>query len=300
MQVDVDDVEAHVARARDAADGVQVRPVVVHERARRVEDVADLLDVLVEEAERRRVRQHQAGGVLVDLPAEIVDVDVAARVGLDRRQLVPRHRHARRVRPVRRVGDDDLAPPVALAALLEVGAHDQQAGQLALAAGRRLEADRVEARDLAQDLLERPLELERALDRVVLGQRMEVAEPGQAHEALVDPRVVFHRAGAERIEARVDPEVARRELGEVAQHLRLGELGEARRRAARERGGNLRHGQVRPRHREPAPAGLRLLVDQLHGATALFMGASTSTSRSISSTVRFSVTATRSASSRPG
>ena len=42
---------------------------------------------------------------------------------------------------------------------------------------------------------------------------------------------------------------------------------------------------------DAAPAGLRLLVDQLHD--------SDSTSRSISSTVRFSVTATSSASSRP-
>ena len=78
VQVDVHDVEAHVPGSRDAADGVEVRAVVVHQRTGTVEDVADLLDVLVEEAERRRVREHQAGGVLVDLAAQIVDVDVAA------------------------------------------------------------------------------------------------------------------------------------------------------------------------------------------------------------------------------
>ena len=85
VQVDVDDVEPHVAGPRDAADGVQVRAVVVHQRAGVVEDVADLLDVLVEETERRGVRQHQAGGLPVDLLAEVVEVDVAARVGPDAR-----------------------------------------------------------------------------------------------------------------------------------------------------------------------------------------------------------------------
>ena len=39
-------------RTRDAADRVQVRAVVVEERAGVVEDLRDLLDVLVEEAER--------------------------------------------------------------------------------------------------------------------------------------------------------------------------------------------------------------------------------------------------------
>ena len=68
VQVDVDDVEAHVAGPRDPADGVQVRAVVVHERAGAVEDPLDLLDVLVEEAERRRVRQHQARGLRPTLP----------------------------------------------------------------------------------------------------------------------------------------------------------------------------------------------------------------------------------------
>ena len=120
------------------------------------------------------------------------------------------------------------------------------------------------------------------------------ANPGQPDEPLVDARVVLHRAPAERIEARVDPEVARRERREVAQHLGLGELGQARRRRApmlaRAARGPAGRAWALPRPRRP---GLRLLVDQLHAPSA-------SASRSISSTVRFSVTATSSASSRPG
>ena len=173
VQVDVHDVEAHVARPRDAADRVQVRAVVVHERADAAEDVADLLDVLVEEAERRRVREHEAGGVLVDLAAQVLDVDVAARVGLHGRQLVARHRHARRVRAVRRVGDHDLPALLVLSLVREVRVEEHQPRQLALAARGGLQADRVEAGHLEQDLLQVPLELERALRGVVLDERMQ-------------------------------------------------------------------------------------------------------------------------------
>ena len=254
VQVDVHDVEAHVARPRDAADRVQVRAVVVHERTGAVEDVADLLDVLVEEAERRRVREHQAGRVLVDLAAQVLDVDVAARVRLDRRQLVAGHRHARRVRAVRGVRDHDLAALLVLALRREVRVEEHQPGQLALAARGRLQADRVEARHLEQDLLQVPLELERALRGVVLDERMQAGEPGQPDEPLVDARVVLHRAAAERIEAGVDAEVARRELGEVAEHLGLGELGQARRGFARQLARHLGHRQVGLRHADPAAA----------------------------------------------
>ena len=139
---------------------------------------------------------------------------------------------------MRRVRDDDLPALLALATIVEVRAHQQQPGELALAARGRLKADRVETRHLEQDLLQLPLELERTLCRIVLGQRMQVAKARQADEPLVDARVVLHRARTERIEAGVDAEVARRELGEVTQHLRLAELRQARRlaRAQAQRG----------------------------------------------------------------
>ena len=56
-------------------------------------------------------------------------------------------------------------------------------GELALAARRRLEADRVEPGHLAQDLLQLPFELERALRGFVVGERMQVAEAGERRRA---------------------------------------------------------------------------------------------------------------------
>jgi hypothetical protein len=68
---------------------------------------------------------------------------------------------------------------------------------------------------------------------------MESREAPERREALVDPRVVLHRAGAERIEARVDAEVARGELGEVSDELELRHLRKPRRLAAPELLGDL-------------------------------------------------------------
>ena len=158
VEVVVDDVEAHVARARDPDDGVQVRAVVVEERARVVEDPRDVLDALVEEAERRGVREHEPGRPLVHLAAEVVEVEVPARVGLDLLELVAGHRHARRVRPVRGVGGDDRV--ALLAAVREVRAHEHEAGELSLRTRSGLQRHRRKARDLGEDPLQVPHELE--------------------------------------------------------------------------------------------------------------------------------------------
>src|SRR5690349_20316710 len=110
---------------------------------------------------------------------------------------------------------------------------------------------------------------------------MEVRKAGQRHEPLDDARVVLHRAGAERIEARVDSEVARGELREVADELELGDLRETRRLRPAEllRDVGSRQALV-ARDERRAAARLRLLVDELHAAVT---SASTSASRSISS-----------------
>ena len=139
VQVDVDDVEAHVAGARVAHDRVQVGAVVVEGPARVVDDLGDLRDVLVEEPEGVRVGQHQAGRVVARLRAQVVEVDAAALVGGQLHHLVAGHRHRGGVGAVGRVGGEHLGP--LLAAVGVVGAGEQQPRQLAVGARRGLEAD---------------------------------------------------------------------------------------------------------------------------------------------------------------
>ena len=146
-----------------AHDRVQVGAVVVERPAGLVDDPGDLGDVLVEEPERVRVGQHQAGDLVGRLRAQVVEVDPAALVAGDLDHLVAGHRHRRRVGPVGGVGSENLGALLALAAVGVVGAGQQQAGELAVGAGRGLQADVRQAADLAQRPLEPPHQLERAL-----------------------------------------------------------------------------------------------------------------------------------------
>ena len=226
------DVEAHVARPRDAHHRVQVGAVVVEGAAHVVNHCGDLLDALVEEAERVRVGQHQARDVLVGLGAQVVDVDAAALVGGDLDDLVAGHRDGRGVGSMGGVRSQD--PVARLAPVLVVGTGQQQPGQLTVRAGRGLQADVRQAADLRQRALQQPHQLEGPLGALRRLQRVQPRVARQRGDALVQLRVVLHRARAERVEARVEVEVAARDAVVVAHDLRLADLRQ-RRPAARSR-----------------------------------------------------------------
>ena len=192
-----------------------------------VEDRGDLLDALVEEAERRGVREHQAGSALVDLRAQVVESRLRSVVAtfasskpaiVTLAGLVPCAVSA--VTITFRRGSPRSANAARMIISRVSSPCEPAAGWSETAGSPAI---------LGEDLLELPLELERALDAVLLLQRVEVAEAGQGDDALVDARVVLHRAAAERVEAGVDPEVAIGELGEVPHDLVLRHLGQARR-----------------------------------------------------------------------
>ena len=66
VQVDVHDVDARFAGAHLAEQGVQVGAVHVDEAARFVHDIRDLAELLLEQAERGRVGDHDGGDVVLD------------------------------------------------------------------------------------------------------------------------------------------------------------------------------------------------------------------------------------------
>src|SRR5438105_1026607 len=67
VQIEVHDIEAHVAGPRDADQRVEVRTVVVEERTGVVRQLRDLQDVFLEDSERVRVGQHDRGDVRVEV-----------------------------------------------------------------------------------------------------------------------------------------------------------------------------------------------------------------------------------------
>jgi hypothetical protein len=88
VQIHMDDVEAHVARADHPEDGIQVGAVVVQEPADLVEGGGDLGDVLLEQAEGVRIGQHDAGHVLVEHRPQCRHVDTSPGIARDGDHLV--------------------------------------------------------------------------------------------------------------------------------------------------------------------------------------------------------------------
>ena len=157
VQVEVRHVGAELPRPGDADQRVEVGAVDVDLAAGLVHQRAQLGDVLLEHAVRRRVGDHDRGevvAVLVDLGPQVVEVDVAAVVARDHddphaghHRATPRWCRARSTGSGRR-----RAPLSPLAAV--VGADREQPGELALRAGVGLQRHGVVAGDLGQPALE--------------------------------------------------------------------------------------------------------------------------------------------------
>ena len=217
------DVHAHEPRLGDADERVEVGAVAVEVPALVVHDPGDVEDPVLEDAERVGDREHEGRDVLGHRGLEHVEVDRAAGIRLQLAHLVAREVRRRRIRPVRRVGDEDGRPGAAR--LLESLADHEDAGELALRPGRRLQRDAGESRQLGEDALEPPGQLEGALGHRLRSEGVRRGEARQARHLFVRPRVVLHRAGAQRIETLVDRKVQPREPREVAGDLDLGDLG---------------------------------------------------------------------------
>ena len=136
---------------------------------------------------------------LVGLRAQVVEVDAAVGVRADLDDLQPGHRHRRRVRPVRGVGRQHLR--ARLAAVLVVGRVSSTPAsspcEPALGCSDTCGSPLISPSARSQV----PHQLERALRAARVLQRMQPRVAGQRRDALVQARVVLHRARAERVEA---------------------------------------------------------------------------------------------------
>src|ERR671919_794396 len=143
VQIQVHDVEAHVARPNDADDRVEVGPVVVKKPADLVYRRGYPYDVALEEAEGVGIREHETCDVLVEHVDQGLDVHEAALVGTNIDGLVAGKRNAGGIGSVSGVGDDD--PPPRITVRLVPCPHDQESRQLALRSGGGLHRYRIHA-----------------------------------------------------------------------------------------------------------------------------------------------------------
>ena len=229
----------------------------------------DLVDLVLEDPQRRGIRDHERRHVRPERLAQRAEVDPAALVRANRDRLVADHRGGRGVRAVGAVRDEHLGALLAVAVGAVVGTRHEHAGQLAVRAGRGLQADGVEAADLLEELGQQPHQLEASLAQRLGVERMRLGQPGQPRGPLVDLRVVLHRARPERIEVQVDRLVQVGEPVEVAEHVELAHLRQPRCLVAQDRcgqrrlpGGALARAIRRRREANGTSSGTRALEDE--------------------------------------
>ena len=155
VQVEVADVAAELARPGQPDERVEVRAVDVDLTAGLVHEVADRADTLLVDAVRRGVGDHDRRdlrAVLLQLGAQVVQVDRAVVGRRDDHHAHARERRRRRVGAVR--GRGDQADVALVAAGRVVPVDGQQPGELALATRVRLHRHRGVAGDLRQPVLQ--------------------------------------------------------------------------------------------------------------------------------------------------
>ena len=224
VQVEMHEIEAHIARPCVAHQCIGIRAIVIAQAAGFVHRARYLVDVVFKESERIRIGHHHDGGVVAQHFLDFVDANAPALVALERDDFEAAHGRRRRIRAVRRVGNDNFVP-LALAATLEICFSNQQRCQLGMRARRRIERKSRHAEERAQAALELPHDSQRALRLSIGSVRMQIAQTWQARHRVVHARIVFHRARAERIEADVDSERALRKPRKVPHHVHLAVIG---------------------------------------------------------------------------
>ena len=230
VQIEVQCVDAELGGQHPPDDRVEIGTVAIEERAGAMHRGGDVEDLVLEQAAGVGVGQHQRGDIAAELRLQRGQIDPAARIGRDRLDAIAAGRRRRRVGAMRRFRHQDMAAPVA--ARLQCGANCHDAAQFAMRAGGRRQGHRRHAGQRLQPMRQRVDQLERALHRRYRLQRVQIGETRQPRHLLVEPRVVLHRARAERVEAAVDRVILLRQAGEMAHHLRLAEAGQADRRLA--------------------------------------------------------------------
>ena len=231
VQVQMNDVDAHVAGSGDAYQRVHVRAIHVYQPAGVMHDAANLLDVSFEQAERVGIGQHQARHIAV--PAQLAQViEIGQAFGRRANSLDIETRQMRRggIRSMRGIGNQHRAAQCRLllaVARVDERANDHNTGHLAVRAGRRLQRNAGQTGDFGEVLLKFVNHFERTLRFSFGSQRVKIRKARNARDFFVQARVIFHRAGAERVQAKVDRIIPGRDACEVANYVHLADFGQA-------------------------------------------------------------------------
>ena len=225
VQVEMHHVDAEIAGPRDSHQRVHVGAIHVKHGALGVQNLRRLHDVLFEDAERVGVGHHQRRHVSVRRARQRFQVQHACIGGFHVLHHVPGNRRSGRIGAVRGIGNQDLAARVA--ALLEQRANQQDACQLSLRAGRGLQRHRIHPGNFGEGRFQARHHFHGALRQRLGLIRMRPRQAFDARYQFIDPRVVFHGAGTQRVHAVIDGVVPGGKACEVADGFHFAHFGEA-------------------------------------------------------------------------
>ena len=181
--------------------------------------------------------------MLVGGLAQRLDVDAAVGEGRNADDVEAGHTGGSGVGAVGGVRNQDVHTAF-VSVFLMVFFNQHQTGQLTVCARCRLEGHVVHGGDLAQVFGGKVERLQAALYSLLRLQRMDAGKAGKGGNLIVYFGVIFHGAGAERVEAVVDAVGLFGKLGVVAAQLVLAHLWQMRGLLAAQRGVDLAGGDV--------------------------------------------------------
>ena len=223
VQIQVHDVDAEVAGTDFADQRVHVGAVHVEQAAFGVHDLGDLVDLLLEDAQRVGICEHQCRDIFIHLRSERGHIHHALSIGFQIFHCVADHRRSRRVGPVGGIWNQNFLARAAFRFV--IGANHQQSREFAVCAGGGLQGDGVHAGDFGQAFAQSLDDAQRALRNTFRLVGMSVGQALEAHHQFVHARVVLHGARTQGIHSQIDGVVPGGDPGEVADDFDLAHFG---------------------------------------------------------------------------
>ncbi len=228
VQIDMHRIDAKVAGAHPADNRVEIRPVAVNITARRVHRVRNFLQVALEQAAGIGVGNHHARNIGAQPGFERCGIDATLGGGGNILHRKAGKGRRCRVSAVRGFGNEnDLAIP--LAARLKGCLDAQNAAQLPMRARLGTHRNAVHPGQLDEPHRQLVDDAQRALYTVHRLERVDVGKTGQPRHLFVEPRIMLHRARAEREKAEVNAVILAAQARVVAHRLRLRQARQANR-----------------------------------------------------------------------
>ena len=185
VQIQVANIRADIAWARDANLRIHVGAVHIDEPAVGVNDVTQFANAIFEHAVRTWVRHHAGREILsvkFRLHLQVGNIDVAVSIAINRNNGHASDHRACRIGAVRTIGNQADRSSL-VTAVVVVRANHHEAGVLALRTSVRLQTDGGETGDFAEPCLEGTEQIRVALPLIGRRKRMNLAKarPGDRH-----------------------------------------------------------------------------------------------------------------------